>query len=743
MEKVSGVVHRITYQNQQNGYCVLKMKSLEENRRKVSGVGSGSRENLITITGSLLMLAKGDQVDFLGEWKNHSKYGTYLEVEKFHVHSPTTESGLKKFLATRHFKGIGPKLAEKLIERFGQNLPEIIENYPDKLSKIKGITKQKAQEIHRAWNETKIRREEQIYLQGLGLSPNLSQKVIEQYQGAAVQKVRENPYQLAQDIWGVGFTRADEIGQQIGFEIDHPFRMQSGISHALIQALEQGHLYLPKNELVSRAQKLLVVKQEQLVEQINKMLQDQRLIIDQLVGNEAVYLNTYHQLESELAQRLKNLSGIKPDESGLNNLRKINLVDELEDLGKEENFSLGIEQKKAIKMALIQPVSILTGGPGTGKSTTIKTLAKILDNSNKKFALAAPTGRAAKRITELTGFPAYTLHRLLKLQPGEIAYYNENNPLDYDVVVVDECSMLDVILAHHLVSALSPGTHLLLVGDADQLPSVQAGNVLADLISSGSFPMIELKTIFRQAQESAIILNAHRIKKGFFPKFLSHPTDFYLFPEDDLEQAGQLIVDLVAERIPRQFGFNSKNDIQVLAPLYKTKAGVSELNKNLQEMLNPPMSSKNELKFGFQTFREGDRVMQLSNNYEKEVFNGEVGKIVEIKKTQKGYEVLVRFNNSTSLSGCIVSYQTDDLKELTLAYAVSVHKSQGSEYPVVVMPILTSHYIMLQRNLLYTAVTRAKELVVLVGSKKALYIALKNDQPQLRYSGLKQRLKNQ
>jgi len=378
----------------------------------------------------------------------------------------------------------------------------------------------------------------------------------------------------------------------------------------------------------------------------------------------------------------------------------------------------------------LSPITILTGGPGTGKSTTVNSIVSLAQKQNLRIALAAPTGRAAKRLEEITKSHAYTIHRLLKLTPGEIAYYNQNNYLPFDVVVIDEVSMLDTFLALFVLRAIEPGTHLLLVGDSDQLPSVQAGNVLADLINSNKFPVIKLNTIFRQAQQSAIIRNAHKIREGEFPELPKHPTDFYFFSTETPEEALETVVDLVTKRIPKEFKFNPLSDIQVMAPLYKTAAGVNAINQRIQAVLNPASYKKNEVKYGMQILREGDRIMQLKNDYDKEVYNGDIGSIIGVE-VGKNTIVTVAFSDSRS-----VTFQDEEIKELTLAYAVSVHKSQGSEFPVVVMPVLTSHYIMLQRNLLYTGVTRAKKLVILVGQKRAIFIALKNDKPQKRYSGL-------
>ena len=726
---MTGIVQRITYQNKENGYCVLKIKPTQDSTRQLFDVENDA-DQLITVTGSLLMLKEGDEVDFLGEFKEHEKYGTFLDVQKFHIHPPSSVAGLEKFLANDHFKGIGPKTAEKLVDKFGEQLPQVIENEPDQLAKIKGITRQKATEIHEAWIKAQSIRDEMIALQGMGLTPLVAQKVITEYAEDAVQKVRENPYQLAQDIWGVGFAKADQIAQEIGFEHDHPYRIQSGLYYTLLSALDDGHMYLPREELVDAAQKILGLNQQEVVAQLDFSIKEGALIEITDQSDSPVYIKKYYEYEQELAQLLVKLKECK--EHSLDEVEEKDIDRFLATQEDEQHLQLNSAQLNAIKSVFSNTVTILTGGPGTGKTTTVDTLIRILHEQGATVALAAPTGRAAKRLEELTGYPAQTLHRLLKLKPNEIAGFNQTNPLPYDVVVVDEVSMLDTFLALNLIRAIKPGTHLLLVGDADQLPSVQAGNVLHDLIASNQFRTIKLTEIFRQAQDSAIIRNAHRIQHGQFPELPAHPTDFYLFNHDDIGEVAEQIVELVTSRIPKQFKYDPRNEIQVMAPLYKTKAGVTELNAQLQAKLNPKSNQKNEVKLSFQTLREGDRVMQLRNNYEKEVFNGDIGTVVGIEN-KDNIKLTVEFADLGN-----VEYKNEQVRELTLAYAVSVHKSQGSEYPVVVMPIITSHYIMLQRNLLYTGVTRARKLVILVGTKKAIYIALNNDKPQHRYTGLTQ-----
>lgn len=740
MVQVTGTVHRITYQNNDNGYSVVKILPSIDSGKRLFDVKS-DHDQTITVTGSIGILKKGDQTDLWGEWKSHSKYGTYLEVERFHIHSPTTVVGLTAFLSTDHFKGVGPVTAELLVAEFGEDLPKIIEETPSKLTKVKGINAEKAREIHEAWIRAKSVREEMIALQGIGLTPNTAQKVIGRYPGNALKVIRENPYQLAQDIWGVGFTKADTIAKQIGFAHTHPFRIQSGINYALLEALDDGHMYLPKDELLEKSEKLLTVDQKLIVPELSELIENKLLVqteVDTDAGTDlAIYLTDQFEQEQELAHRLTRLNQAEKKTDKLKKIKIKAVSDDLIKVAKVRGITLAKEQELAIIEAVRSQISVLTGGPGTGKSTTIDSLLRLIKLHSVRVALTAPTGRAAKRMEEITGLTAYTLHRLLQLKPGEMPKYNQDNPLPYDLVVVDEVSMLDTTLALALVRALEPGTHLLLVGDVDQLPSVQAGNVLSDIVKSNKFAVTKLNTIFRQSEASAIIRNAHRIREGLFPELPPHPSDFYFFAAESLEEVTSTVVDLVTKRIPSEFKFDIKRDIQVMSPLYKTLAGVTNLNAQIQAVVNPKSHTKNEVKYGFQVLREADRVMQLKNDYEKEVFNGDVGTVVGVVNGAD-IELAVQFPDKPNP----LIYKNEQIKELTLAYAVSVHKSQGSEYPVVVMPITTSHYIMLQRNLLYTAVTRAKKLVVLVGSKKAIFIALNNDKPQKRYSGLMNKIRS-
>lgn len=716
---MKGEVKTVTFRDAESGYSVLKV--IPDNKN----LGA-----TITVVGTLPGLEVGDEAEFNGKWGKHKKFGKQLETESYQIILPTSLDGLKTYLAS-HVKGIGPIYAKRIVDKFGNKTTTILDSKPRELAKIRGITRYKALEIADAWKKDAAMRSQIIKLSSLGISPKLAVKIINAYGETAYKKINENPYQLAEDIWGVGFIKADKIARELGFTHDHPARIAAAIVFTLNRALEDGHLYLSQNELVEKTQELVNASSENIVGRIKQLISQDELVLE---GEEAIYLALYHRMESKLAELIRRQQR-RGDKKGDGSKLKEQLLDKtLARAEEEQGFALNQGQKLALTTVLQNPIVILTGGPGTGKSTTLNALVGLLRSQGKEIALAAPTGRAAKRMAELTGFEAKTIHRLLKIDRTGKSYYNLDNPLIVDFLVVDEASMLDIILAYRVLAAIGPQTNLLLVGDDNQLPSVQAGNVLGDLISSGKVPVVRLTEIFRQAQESAIVRNAHRINAGNFPELPQHPTDFYFFKEEDTEAAGDLIVDLVQRRIPREFRFDPLNDIQVLAPMYKTACGVGILNQKLQETLNPNRGGFGELRLGYRVLRVKDRVMQTSNNYEKEVFNGEIGIIRSVKELDGETKVSVQFDEK------LVEYDQGELDQITLAYAVSIHKSQGSEYPVIVMPMLTSHYIMLARNLLYTGVTRAKELVVLVGSKKAIWIAVHNDKAAQRYTMLAERL---
>lgn len=678
-------------------------------------------------------LSSGQQVNVWGQFKVHPKYGQYLAVESIETKTPSDMKGLKAYLASDLIKGIGPRLAEKVVEKFGRQTLKILEESPEKLSEIKGITSKKADLIGKSWTQQYHLQQTMIALQGLGISLNLSQKIINFYQDKTLKIVKENPYQLSQDLFGVGFLTADKIAQKVGIQKNDPRRIKAAIEYVLQEAQAQGHCFLPQDELIVRVVNLIADKENKdnrvdtrtILSILQEVFLEKRVVMKYFGKSQNIYLPFLYQAEKGVTERVKAL--IHPSKDRLADLKEIDFEKVFEEFAQKEKLVPEPQQKHAVAQALYHPLTIMTGGPGTGKSTTVKILTSILNKFDKKFVLCAPTGRAAKRLSELTSEEAFTIHRLLKLKPGGPPKYNSNHSLPFDFVIVDESSMLDLPLAYQLFQAINPSTHLLLVGDADQLPSVGPGNVLKDLIDSQIIPTISLNVIFRQAQKSQIIKNSHRIRQGSFPIFLKHPTDFYLFEAAETSSAANTILELVSVKIPQAFGITA-NQIQVLTPIYKGEAGVVNLNKILQAALNPLINPTNQLTIGGKIWRPNDRVLQLSNNYDKEVFNGDLGVIKKINPAEK--------NLNVDFYGNLVEYRADEIDQLTHAFAITIHKSQGSEFETVVMPILTSHYVMLERNLLYTGITRAKKLLVLVGSRKALFIAVKNNRPEKRYTNL-------
>ena len=718
MDKLRAEVKRVTFRDPESGYSVIKVIPKQQDLR------SGNSSTL-AIVGILPGLEQGDQIELIGKWGSHKKFGKQFEVNSYQILLPTSTKGLELYLAS-HIKGIGPATAKKIVDKFGQSTSQIIETQPERLITITGITKVKAEEIVSAWKKDVAVREQLMQFATLGISPKLSLKIINYYGDNAYKTIKTNPYKLAEDIWGVGFSKADVIALEIGFKSDSFHRLAAGLQYALLKSLDQGHLYLPHDELIEHVVELTNIAETKIEKVLRSLVKDNILVDD----DKAIYLKLYFHTEERIAKLLKeHLKQGTSDKHLPKSLSKI-----ISSIEIQQKYKLNKDQQNALTTTLTNPISILTGGPGTGKSTTLNALRLILEKQNKKIIMAAPTGRAAKRITEITGFPAKTIHRALKIDKNGKAFYNHDNPLPADFLILDEASMIDIMIAYRVVAALGKNTHILFVGDSSQLPSVQAGNVLADLISSRAIPVIHLTEIFRQAQTSAIVRNAHKINNGSFPEFPHDPTDFYFFRCEEAEPAANLITNLVSERIPKKFKVDPMQDIQVLAPMHKTACGVSVLNEKLQLALNPHTPQTAEIKYGQQTYRVGDRVMQTANNYDKEVFNGEIGSIISIMNIDGEKTMSIKYEDH------IVPYTIDQLHQIILAYAISIHKSQGSEYPVVVIPILTAHYIMLARNLIYTAITRAKQLVILVGSKKALGIAIGNDKPTQRYTKLAQRL---
>jgi exodeoxyribonuclease V alpha subunit len=702
--------------------------------------------------GNLPELAPGEYLRLSGRWSNHPKHGLQFQSEICEQAQPATVAGIRRYLGSGLVKGIGPRLAERIVARFGDETLEVIEAHPERLREVADIGPKRSALIARAWEEQKQVKEIMLFLHSQGVSTNLAVKIYKQYGDQSLAVVQSDPYRLARDIYGVGFKTADGIAQALGLPRDHPSRVEAGLVYTLQQMSDEGHVYVPSPELGERAVELLSVPPE-LVPPALERLADQDRIRQEVVGATtypegmttrvdptapttgirdshaaygppAVYLAPLYFGETGVAERLRALAQARP------RLRQGRPVGALQ--LESQQRALSPQQQSAIQAALEQPVSVLTGGPGTGKTTAIQTLIGLLEAQRARYALASPTGRAAKRLSEATGRPASTIHRLLGFTPGEGFKHNAENPLPVDLLVVDEASMLDLILANQLLKALQPGTHLLLVGDVDQLPSVGAGDVLRDVIASGIAPVTRLTAIFRQAAGSHIITNAHRINQGQMPVFPKE-GDFFLFPAETADEAASWVQQVVCERIPRKFGLQPRDQVQVLAPMYRGPAGVHALNERLQQALNPSGAMKAEKRLYGQTFRLGDKVMQVQNNYDKDVFNGDIGFV-------DAFDPLMH-TLTVAFEGRRVDYDWSEADQLVLAYAVSVHKAQGSEFPAVVMPLLTAHYMMLQRNLLYTAVTRARQLCVLVGSRRAIGIAVKNDKVARRYTALDWRLR--
>lgn len=738
MDSLSGAVERITYYNSENGYTVLRLRPDTKMANRFTNKSSLNADGLATVVGSLPELSPGEHLRLQGQWDNHPKHGPQFKAEVCEQTLPATVAGIQGYLGSGMIKGIGPRFAERIVDRFKEETFEVIESAPQRLLEVPGIGEERVRKITAAWKEQKQVKEIMVFLHGHGVSTNLAVKIYKTYGDASLETVQKNPYQLERDIYGVGFKTADRIAQALGLPADHPSRIEAGIVFALNEMINEGHIYVPRELLAQKAIELLAVPQELIAPALERLAQDERIrpemiplqggndkgkgVISEaqaMYGTPVIYLTPLYFGEKGVAERLRTLAGSASQVGTINH-----------SLFPVENLSE--EQQAAVNMALTHPLSILTGGPGTGKTTCLKALISTLVEQHKSFALASPTGRAAKRLSEATGHPASTIHRLLEFSPVEGFKHDEANPLDLDFLVVDEASMLDLLLMNNLLKAVRPGTHVLFVGDVDQLPSVGAGDVLRDIIHSGMAHVTRLNSIFRQAADSAIITNAHLINQGKFPKFAKGEGDFFLFPAEDATAAADWIVDVVSERIPQKFGFDAVRDVQVLAPIYRGPAGVIALNERLQEKLNPPLESKPERKLYGTIFRLGDKVMQTQNNYDKDVYNGDIGFVSSIDVVEQ--TLILDFDGRTA------TYDWSDADQLTLAYVVSIHKAQGSEFPVVVMPIVTQHYTMLQRNLLYTAITRARKLCVLAGNPRAISIAVRNNKVSQRFTALEWRL---
>jgi exodeoxyribonuclease V alpha subunit len=723
--ELDGQIEGITFFNEETGFTVAKVR--------VTG-----HVDPVTAVGHLIAPRPGEMLKMQGVWIDHPKFGRQFKVLSHKSMVPATVSGIKKYLGSGLIKGIGPVTAARIVKHFGEKTLEIIEHRIRELDQVEGIGPKRIEMIEEAWREQKEIRELMIFLQDRDVSPVHATKIFRQYGWNSIRVVSENPYRLATDIVGIGFLTADRIARKMGFEKHAPARAEAGILYALRQISEEGHVYYPYELLVDRCMEILEVEREVATKAVAAIALEDKIVIEDLTvdfenfepNHKAVYLKPFHISETGIAVLMRRLISSKRA------LRKVDVDKAVTWAQRNVTFRLAPKQVEAVKAAVSEKAVIITGGPGTGKTTIINLVIKIYREMGARILLAAPTGRASKRMSEATGYPSRTVHRLLEYSPQKGGFIrNQDYPLEVDVLIVDETSMVDTSLMYHLLKALPAQATLILVGDVYQLPSVGAGNVLKDIIRSGVIPVVELKEIFRQAAESRITVNAHRINSGLLPEWRAERgplEDFYFIEQDDPEQSLRIILELVCERIPKRFKFDRVEEIQVLSPMHKGVVGTENLNVKLQEALNP---SKQELMRGERRFRLMDKVMQVRNNYDKDVFNGDIGRITAIDPEEQ--VVIVTYD------GVPVPYEFSELDEVIHAYAISVHKSQGSEYPAVIIPILSQHHLLLQRNLIYTAVTRAKELVVMVGSKKALAVGVKNDRPMRRYTYLAERLKSQ
>lgn len=706
MIKLRCVVEHITYQNEKNGWSVMKVK--------VKGY-----DNLVTLTGSLLDVPVGSVLLVDGDWRVDPKYGQQFVAQSWTEVMPATLYGIEKYLGSGLVKGIGPVYAKAIVSRFGLETIDIIENDIERLLEVPRLGKKRMEKIRESWEKQKDIKEVMVFLQGYGVSTAYAAKIYRQYQKDSIKTVKENPYQLADDIWGIGFKTADSIASKMGYGNSDPRRCRSGILYTLNQLAEDGHVYAEPEQLVTAAKELLQADEEPIRKAIADMIEAKDLIAD----NDVLYLPPFYHAENGSAKRLTTLLS----ESLFSDIA----AEEAVPYGSQSDNGIVYDevQQAAIRQALESKVMVLTGGPGTGKTTTTQGIIAAFKSRGMQILLAAPTGRAAKRMTEATGMEAKTIHRLLEYNPMDGYKRNDENPLEGDALIVDECSMIDILLFYNLMKAIPSNMRLILVGDIDQLPSVGAGNVLRDIIDSQQISVVRLTRIFRQAQSSRIVMNAHAINAGHFPNIKNGlDTDFFFINQEDADEMVKLIIGLVRERLPKKYGYPPK-EIQVLTPMQRGTVGAGNLNIELQNALNPTGPS---LARGGYTFRQGDKVMQIRNNYDKNVFNGDIGYITAVDTNER--TLTVTFDSR------LVEYDITELDEIVLAYAVTIHKSQGSEFPVVVMPVTMKHFVMLQRNLIYTGITRAKKICVLVGTTKALAYAIKQNTVSKRNTKLKERL---
>ena len=734
MVQLKGHIERVTFSSEESAFFVCKLKVKGE-------------KDLVTIVGNMVNPIPGEVVELKGQWILHPKFGNQLQVNQYKTLVPATQLGIQKYLGSGLIKGIGPVMAKRIVKRFGIKSLDIIEKNIDKLSLVEGIGKKRVEMIQQAWEEQKEVRSVMLFLQSQGVSTAYAAKIFKTYGQDAIHIVKENPYRLARDIFGIGFITADSIAEKLGMEKNAPQRIEAGIEYLLHKLADEGHVCCPYNDLCQKVQQMLEVEKPIVLKAVANSFQANRIVIENVTenadeddsedanenvggrqkNNKLVFLNKYYVCETGIAKNFKRVK------NSCKSVREIDLNKAIKWVKSQIKITLAKKQEEAVKKSLKEKVLIITGGPGTGKTTIINAIIKILKKAKAKILLAAPTGRAAKRMSEATWTRAQTIHRMLDYSIKEAGFKkNDKNQLKCDVLIIDEASMIDTILMHHLLKAVPKEVTLIFVGDVNQLPSVGPGNVLNDLIKSNTFSVVELDTIFRQARKSLIIVNADRINKGLFPVVAndSKKGDFYFVQKQEPEAVLKTIMDLVKIRIPSKFNVDPIDDIQVLTPMHKGIVGAFNLNQELQKILNP---NTIKIQRGNREFKISDKVMQIRNNYDKHIYNGDIGRIVDINFIDQ--KVQINFDERD------VEYDFSSLDEIVHAYAVSIHKSQGSEYPIVIIPVVTQHYILLQRNLIYTAVTRGKKLVVLVGTKKALAMAINTVKSFKRHTRLWHRLK--
>jgi exodeoxyribonuclease V alpha subunit len=714
-EAITGLVERVTYHNAENGFCVLRVN--------VKG-----HKDLVTIVGNLHMISAGEFVQATGSWIHDRQHGNQFKAQFLKSTPPTSLEGIERYLASGMIKGVGPVYAKKLIAAFGENVFEVIEASPERLRQVTGIGQSRATQIIKGWADQRIIRDIMLFLHSHKISTARAVRIYKTYGARAIEVITLDPYRLARDIRGIGFVSADTIAQQIGIEKNSLLRARAGIAYALTKAMDDGHCGLPHHLLLTSVQELLDIPYELVVQALNLELDCENVVQEVIDQTNCVFLSGLFQAEKAIAKKLMTLTQSPLPWSSIDAGVSIKWVEE------QTAVSLSQTQKQAIEIALTSKVLVITGGPGVGKTTLVNSILKILDTKKLRIALAAPTGRAAKRLFECTGMEAKTLHRLLETNPIKGGFSkNEDAPLACDLLIIDETSMVDVPLMHAVMKALPKTAALILVGDIDQLPSVGPGQVLSDLIQSNMIPVIRLTEVFRQASTSQIITAAHTINQGLMPELkvsADAESDFYFIQANTPEDALDKIIKMLKERIPMKFGFSPFTDIQVLCPMGRGIVGTKNLNVELQKVLNPP-TDQSINRFGW-SYGVGDKVMQIENNYDKSVYNGDIGIITSISQAES--EVVIAYD------GRLVVYDFGECDEIVLAYATTIHKSQGSEYPAVIIPLMMQHYSMLKRNLIYTGITRGKKLVIVIGEKKALTIAVKQRGEQRRWSSLKLRL---